>query len=36
MEEADVNGDTYAPNIQDLTYLVAYLFDGGNPPPLCP
>ncbi|MBU8932577.1 MAG: Zn-dependent exopeptidase M28 [candidate division Zixibacteria bacterium] len=28
----DVDGDTDGPNIADLTYLVAYLFNGGPPP----
>lgn len=31
----DVNYDTAGPNIQDLTFLVAYLFGGGEAPP-CP
>lgn len=29
----DVNGDGDGPNIADLSYLVAYLFGGGTPPP---
>lgn len=29
----DVSGDGNGPNIADLTYLVAYLFGGGPPPP---
>lgn len=29
----DVNYDTAGPNIQDLTFLVAYLFGGGEEPP---
>lgn len=29
----DVNGDINGPNVADLTYLVAYLFNGGPPPP---
>lgn len=30
----DVNADGDGPNIVDLTYLVAYLFGGGDPPPI--
>jgi len=30
----DINGDTVGPNIADLVYLVAYLFSGGDPPPV--
>lgn len=30
----DVNGDGDGPNIVDVTYLVAYLFGGGPPPPV--
>lgn len=30
----DINGDTNGPNIQDLTFFVAYLFGGGAPPPV--
>ncbi len=30
----DINGDDIGPNIADLTYLVAYLFGGGPPPPV--
>ncbi|MEW5995403.1 MAG: thrombospondin type 3 repeat-containing protein, partial [Candidatus Zixiibacteriota bacterium] len=33
-EEADVNGDNDI-NIADLTYLVDYLYWGGDPPPPC-
>jgi len=29
----DVNYDMAGPNIQDLTFLVAYLFGGGDTPP---
>lgn len=29
----DINGDLAGPNIQDLTFLVAYFFDAGAPPP---
>jgi hypothetical protein len=29
----DINGDLQGPNIHDLTYMVAYLFQGGPPPP---
>lgn len=29
---ADVNTNMFGPNIQDLTYLVAYLFSDGTPP----
>jgi len=32
----DVNYDDAGPNIQDLTFLVAYLFGGGPPPADCP
>lgn len=30
----DINADGNGPNIADLTYLVAYLFGGGPPPPI--
>lgn len=30
----DINADGNGPNIADLTYLVAYLFGGGPPPPV--
>ncbi|MEW5995475.1 MAG: hypothetical protein AB1744_13920, partial [Candidatus Zixiibacteriota bacterium] len=30
----DVDGSGDAPNLPDLTYLVAYLFQGGLPPPV--
>jgi hypothetical protein len=29
----DINADGLGPNIADLTFLVAYLFSGGDPPP---
>lgn len=29
----DINGDSNGPNIQDLTFMVAYLFSGGAYPP---
>jgi hypothetical protein len=29
----DVNGDGHGPNIADVTFLVAYLFGSGAPPP---
>ncbi len=29
----DIDGNGEAPNISDVTYLVAFLFTGGNPPP---
>ena len=34
-EAGDVNGDTTGPNVSDLTYLVAFLFQGGPEPPGC-
>jgi len=30
----DINDDQLGPNVADLTYLVAYLFLGGPPPPI--
>jgi hypothetical protein len=30
----DVDGDGGGPNVADLSYLVAYLFDDGPPPPV--
>jgi len=36
MEEADINGNSSDPNIQDLVYLAAYLFTSGPPPVVCP
>jgi thermolysin len=30
----DVDGDSTGPNVADLTYLVDYLFRGGQPPPI--
>lgn len=30
----DMNGDGQGPNIVDVSYLVAYLFGGGEPPPV--
>ncbi len=30
----DISGDGTGPNVDDLTYLVAFLFSGGPPPPI--
>jgi hypothetical protein len=30
----DINGDGAGPNVADLTFLVAYLFSSGTPPPV--